>query len=46
MIRAIGAIETETKEQEMTKRLQKDPLDAEANKYFGKKIRKENVEAQ
>lgn len=46
MTRAIGAIETETKEQEMTKRLQKDPLDAEANKYFGKKIRKENVEAQ
>jgi len=46
MMRAISTIETKTKEEEMTKRLRQNPLDAEANSYFGEKIRKENVEAQ
>jgi len=46
MIRAMSTIETKTKEEEMTKRLRQDPLDAEANSYFGEKIKKENVEAQ
>uniref|UniRef100_A0A7S4R2L5 Aspartic peptidase DDI1-type domain-containing protein n=1 Tax=Ditylum brightwellii TaxID=49249 RepID=A0A7S4R2L5_9STRA len=37
---------TKKKEQEMTERLRANPMDEEANKYFGEKIRKENVEAQ
>jgi len=35
-----------TREAEMRKRLFVDPMDAEANKYFGEKIRSENVRAQ
>lgn len=35
-----------TKEAEMRNRLFVDPMDAEANKYFGEKIRSENVRAQ
>jgi len=35
-----------TKEAEMRNRLFADPMDAEANKYFGEKIRSENVRAQ
>jgi Predicted aspartyl protease len=34
------------KDKEMEQRLRVNPLDEEANKYFGEKIRKENVENQ
>ena len=34
------------KEIQMEKRLQSNPMDAEANAYFGEKIRKKNVEDQ
>lgn len=34
------------KDKEMEQRLRINPLDEEANKYFGEKIRKENVERQ
>jgi DNA damage-inducible protein 1 len=34
------------KESEMQRRLRSNPMDAEANAYFGDKIRKQNVEAQ
>ena len=36
----------QSKEMEMRQRLQRDPMDAEANKYFGEKIQKENVQRQ
>jgi len=36
----------QSKEMEMRQRLQRDPMDAEANKYFGEKIREENVQRQ
>jgi len=36
----------QSKEMEMRQRLQRDPMDAEANKYFGEKIREANVQRQ
>lgn len=36
----------QSKESEMTKRLRLNPMDEEANKYFGEKIRLENVHRQ
>ena len=33
-------------ELEMERRLRSNPMDEKANKYFGEKIRKQNVEAQ
>ena len=36
----------QSKEEEMRKRLQLNPMDEEANKYFGEKIRLENVQRQ
>ena len=34
------------KEHEMEQRLRSNPMDQEANAYFGEKIRKQNVQAQ
>eukprot|EP00956_Cyclotella_meneghiniana_P015805 scaffold24550_cov60-Cyclotella_meneghiniana.AAC.10 len=44
--RFLAAHSRQSKEQEMTQRLHANPHDEEANKYFGDKIRKENVQRQ
>lgn len=44
MQRTLDASQQKGKEREMTTRLRNDPMDEEANKWFGEKIRKENVE--
>ncbi|GMI24398.1 hypothetical protein TeGR_g972 [Tetraparma gracilis] len=38
--------EGERREREMEARLRADPMDGEANKYFGEKIRRQNVDEQ
>eukprot|EP00591_Stephanopyxis_turris_P007299 CAMPEP_0195525842 /NCGR_PEP_ID=MMETSP0794_2-20130614/26498_1 /TAXON_ID=515487 /ORGANISM="Stephanopyxis turris, Strain CCMP 815" /LENGTH=480 /DNA_ID=CAMNT_0040656389 /DNA_START=51 /DNA_END=1493 /DNA_ORIENTATION=+ len=44
--RAIAVTKDTSEEQEMKHRLHLNPMDEEANAYFGKKIQKENVERQ
>lgn len=43
---AIQSSEAKSIEVAMKQRLNKNPMDEEANKYFGEKIRKKNVEDQ
>lgn len=44
--RAIHSSQAKSKDEEMTKRLRENAMDDEANKYFGEKIKKKNVEEQ
>ncbi|KAL7513903.1 hypothetical protein ACHAXN_011099 [Cyclotella atomus] len=44
--RFLALHEKQSKEREMTSRLHTNPHDEEANRYFGEKIRKENVQRQ
>jgi hypothetical protein len=43
---SFSSMSASSKEVEMERRLQENPMDADANHYFGEKIRKKNVEAQ
>ena len=42
----VSNMSASSKESEMQRRLRLDPMDADANNYFGEKIRKKNVESQ
>lgn len=44
--RAMARTSEKKKEMDMENRLKVNPMDEEANKYFGEKIRKQNVDAQ